>query len=104
MARQLGSFTLDTIDVVRELLEVFEPHPHNDDEASNDREIMEHLYSGKEFYDDVHGKWLEKDRAIEARRLEIEFFRKMGVYTKVPRSAAGSSKVITTMLTTILSD
>ena len=45
---------------------------------------------------DVHGKWLDKDRAIEARRLEFEFFRKMDVYTKVPRSMAGDSKVITT--------
>ena len=34
--------------------------------------------------------------AIEARRFELEFFRKMGVYTKVPRSQAGDSKVITT--------
>ena len=57
---------------------------------------MEHLYSGKEFFADVHGKWLDKNRAIEARRLELEFFRKMGVYTKVPRSMAGESKVITT--------
>ena len=39
---------------------------------------------------------MNKDRAREARRLELEFFRKMGVYTKVPRSKAGSSKVITT--------
>ena len=39
---------------------------------------------------------MEKDRAIEARRLELEFFRKMGVYAKVPRSMAGNNKVITT--------
>lgn len=68
MAKQLGSFTLDTVDVIRELLEVFEQSPHDDD-AARDREVMEHLYSGKEFFDDVHGKWLDKDRAIEAKRL-----------------------------------
>ena len=84
--------TTETSDVVRELLEVFEQHPHDDD-AAKDRANMEHVYSGKEFFDDVHGKWLDKDRAIEARRLELEFFRKMGVYTKVPRSMAGQSKV-----------
>ena len=95
MAQQLGSFTLDTVDVIRELLEVFEQSPHDDD-AARDREVMEHLYSGKEFFDDVHGKWLDKDRAIDARRLQLEFFRKIGVYTKVPRSIAGESKVITT--------
>ena len=57
---------------------------------------MEHLYSGKDFYDDVSGKYLDKTLAIKARCLEIEFFRKMGVYTKVPRSQAGDAKVITT--------
>ena len=54
------------------------------------------MYSGKEFFDDVHGKWREKNRAIEARRLELEFFRKMGVYTKVPRAQAGNNKIIAT--------
>ena len=92
----LGSVSkLDTLDVVRELLEVFEQHPH-DNEAAKEREYMEHLYSGREFFDDVHGKALDKDLAIEARRLELECFHKMCVYTKVPRSQAGSSKVITT--------
>ena len=95
MAKQLSNFTLDSVDVIRELLEVLEQSPH-DDEAARDRETMEHLYSGKEFYGDVHGKWLDKDRAIGARRLALEFVRKMGVYTEVPRSKAGPSKVITT--------
>ena len=34
--------------------------------------------------------------AIEARRLEMEFFCKMGVYTKIPRSQTNGAKVITT--------
>ena len=38
------------VDAIRELLEVYEPHPHDD------RETMEFLYSGKEFYDDLSGK------------------------------------------------
>ncbi len=55
-------------------MEVFEPHPHDD------RATMEHLYSGKEFYDDLGGKWLDKKNAIYARILEIAFFRKMGIH------------------------
>ena len=88
--RVLDSIQLDTLDVMGELLEVIEQHPHDND-AAKDRELMEHLYSGKEFYDDVHGNWLDKDRAIEARRLELEFFRKMGVYTK---STSVQSRVV----------
>ena len=76
-AKQLGGINLGTLDVMQELLEVFEPHPH-DTEAATDRATMEYLYSGKEFWDDLSGKWLEKNRAIEARRLELEFFKKMG--------------------------
>ena len=57
-AKHLGGITLGTLDVMRELLEVFEPHPH-DAEAANDRATMEYLYSGKEFWDDISGKWLE---------------------------------------------
>ena len=41
--RALDSVHLDTLDVVRELLEVNEQHPHNND-AAKDRELMEHLY------------------------------------------------------------
>ena len=77
-------------EVIRELLEVLEPHPHED------IEYMEYLYSGNAFFDDVHGKWLDKSRAIEARRLELKFFRKMGVYTKVPRTDADGNDIITT--------
>ena len=36
------------------------------------------LYKGMDFIDDVHsGKYLDKEMVIEARRLELEFFRKM---------------------------
>ena len=43
------------------------------------------LYDNVDFFDDVTGKALDHDRAVEARRLEIEFFRKMKVYTKCRR-------------------
>ncbi len=42
-AKQLGSFKLDTLDVMRELLEIFGPHPHDDDAAA-EQTYMEHLY------------------------------------------------------------
>ena len=43
------------------------------------------MYAEKHFVDDVHGGLMDKKLATAARRLEIEFFRKMGVYTKVKR-------------------
>ncbi len=52
------------------------------------------LYEGLEFVDDVTGAPLNKSRAIMARKLEIDFFRRMGVYTKVAREK--HMKVITT--------
>ena len=64
------------------------PTPHNkEDEWWND------LYRGVEFYDDVKNyQPLIKDKVIAARRLEIAFFKKMGVYTKVPRRCAVDKK------------
>ncbi len=46
---------------------------------------FELLYTDQEFMDDVHGGTLDKKLAVHARRVEIEYFRKMGVYTKVRR-------------------
>ena len=65
------------------------PHPHDID--------YHHLYHGMGFYDDVHGESLEKELAIQARKLEMDFFRRMQVYSKVDRSVAKhlGAKVIT---------
>ena len=46
---------------------------------------LAHLYDGQGFVDDVSGMPLDKKQAIKARVLEMEFFRKKGVYTKVKR-------------------
>ena len=43
------------------------------------------LYDGLEFRDDISGAPLDKEEAIKARRKEIEFFKRLGVYTKVPK-------------------
>ena len=64
----------------------------------DDIENVEWLYVGKEFDDDITGEYFNKARAIEARKLEIDFFKKMKVYSKVPRQQAKEmkAKVITT--------
>ena len=56
------------------------------------------IYEAFDFVDDVTGKPLNHDLAKAARKTEIEFFRKMKVYEKVPRSRAKEDgcKVITT--------
>ena len=43
------------------------------------------LFEGMEFVDDITGWPLIKALAIEARKKEIEYFRRMGVYTKIRR-------------------
>ena len=66
--------------------------PHEDDQ-------WRELYRGVTFYDDVNGGLeLDKDKVIEARKLEMQFFMKMGVYSKVDRSevAKAGGKVIST--------
>ena len=58
------------------------PTPHDAKDPCED------LYKDVYFYDDITGYSLEQDRAVEARKLEMEFFRKTHVYTKVPMSEA----------------
>ena len=57
-------------------------HPH---EPEVD---FEELYRGFEFYDDVKGGSLDRNEMIKARKLEVAYFKRMGVYTKVPRNEA----------------
>ena len=44
------------------------------------------LYGDGYFIDDVKGGRLDKEQVIQARQLEMAFFRDMGVYRKMPRS------------------
>jgi len=39
-------------------------------------------------WDDAKGGWLDKEILMEARKKEMEYFRKMKVYDKVPRDQA----------------
>ncbi len=43
------------------------------------------LYDGFGFHDDIHDRPLDRAMAIEARKTEIQYFKDMGVYTKVRR-------------------
>ena len=65
-------------------------------EALNSIEISDAIYDDYEFVDDISAKPLEKSKAIEAQRLEIEFFRRNNVYEKVPRPQAAGRNVIST--------
>ena len=56
---------------------------------------IEHLYEGQEFIDDISGALLDKAQAVAARKLEMDFFRRMKVYEKVPRSQARGNVVST---------
>ena len=68
------------------------PTPH---EAADP---WEELYKGVNFYDDIIGHVMDQKRAVAARKLEMDFFKQMMVYTKVPRKEAqdGGHKVIIT--------
>ena len=72
--------TLESLMEVKKALEVAEP-PHETDGDFNFRKV----YEGAEFYDDVTGVLLDRELALKARKVEIEFFKARGVYTKCRR-------------------
>ena len=52
-------------------------------ESPLDDEQWCELYENVEFTDDVNGgNALDKDEVTAARRLEVQFFKKMGVFSK----------------------
>ena len=63
-----------------------------------DRHEKQLLYDPFEFLDDVTGQTLDKTMAVEARKLEMLFFRSRKVYDKVPKwmAARDGCKVFTT--------
>ena len=45
------------------------------------------MYEGIKFYDDMNGEEeLDKEEVIAARKLEMQFLKKIGVYSKVDKS------------------
>ena len=55
--------------------------------SAPEEDPFQQIYEGKEFIDDISGMPLDKAMAIEARKLEMAFFKKMKVYTKVKKEA-----------------
>ena len=85
------------IDVTDKFIRVIEEQKASPNEEED--EWMKWLYDDVDFVDDVNGgKELDKERVIKARKAEMDYFKKRGVYTKVPRSEAtkGGHKIITT--------
>ena len=51
------------------------------------------MYKDVTFYDDINeGKELDKDMVMKARKLEMKFFKKMGVYKKVYTEAKSRNR------------
>ncbi len=91
--RECPSTKAQTTDVTKEINALLKhPHYEGNDDALNE------LYKDVEFHDDVTGKKLHHGMAVEARRLEMAFFRRLRVYDKVPIQEAHDNgcKIITT--------
>ena len=88
---QSSSIRSSDVSEIMQILEKMES-PYEDEQW---RELCEKV----EFTDDVNGgNALDKDKVIAARRLEMQFFKKMGVFEKVDGKEVRSSggKIITT--------
>ena len=91
---------------LKKILEEFGCPPHWIDDQHGDTvddELMQvelnalHVKNGESWaVDDVNGSVLDPEAVKEARRIELEYFRKMQVYTKVSRSLARGKKIIRT--------
>ena len=85
----------DLTKIIKAVMKLEQHSPH--DEESAEKKRWNDMYEGMEFIDDVHGgKVLNKDMVIQARRLEMDFFKKMKVYKKVPKAEAKGHKIIST--------
>ena len=90
---QSSSIRSSDVSKIMQILEKMES-PHEDEQ-------WRELYENVEFTDDVNGgNALDKDKVIAARRLEMQFFKKMGVFEKVVRKEVRSSggKIIRTKM------
>ena len=65
----------------------------SDKPTQSDDQQWEDFYSNVVFTDDVNQvKVLDKDKEIKARMLEMDFFKKMGVFKKVDRGEVKKNK------------
>ena len=82
---------LEKLMAIQTAFEAAEP-PHETEGDADFRKV----YEGSEFYDDLIGVLLDRELAIKARRVEIDFFKARGMYTKCRREPW--MNVITTKL------
>ena len=85
---------MDISNLIGALDEEMSPH-----EEAEEMQRWRMMYDGYDFYDDMHEfKKMDREEVIKARRTEMQFFKKMGVYAKVPRETARrhGCKIITT--------
>ena len=88
-------FKTDVTKVIHAIMEMEEHSLRESQESEKQR--WQKFYGDMIFADDVHeGKLLKRGKVIEARKVEREYFWKVGVYEKVHRSKARGYKVITT--------
>ena len=81
---------------VSDLIGAIGPTPHDEEKETR---AWDRMYDDVEFLDDMNGfNYLDKAMVVAARRLEVEFFKKRGVYVKVDRDDAKKlgGKVLTT--------
>ena len=75
---------MDISNVIGATQEGEDEHPHDEME-----DVWRQFYHGFSFLDDMSGyKELDINIVISARRLEMEYFKKIGVYRKVKREEA----------------
>ena len=74
--------------------DVFEEMATSHDPTDSWEDLCKDVY----FYDDLTGHILDQVKAVASRPLEFDFFKKMKVYTKLPRHEAlqGGHKIIST--------
>ena len=76
----------DTFDITRPLNKLLSVQQKLESLTTTPPEENE-LYRDATFFDDVTGTELDKEEAIKARREEMQFFKKLSVYTKVQKEA-----------------
>ena len=67
---------------------------HEEDEAEEWVQREDWHGGGEQYVDDITGLPLDAEKVREARSVEVDFFRKKGVYEKMPRSQVQGKKVI----------
>lgn len=75
------------------------PRSRQEQEGANGcKELCDHVYALHDFdmnlraIDDVSGVELDPNMVLEARKKEMEYFRKLNVYSHVPRSELGKTQ------------